>query len=206
MRLFDRYLIVVFGLVTLTGIAMTLLHGGSGPERLARIHDVPRRVGGWVAAEGAPDDVLPIDPRALEGVRRTYVKDNRVVWVAVAQYHSQNDPRWRPSINLIVPERGAISMRHRLLQVNLDGAATGATPVNLLSVRWPERRVTVIYWYQLGGDTIANDYHLRLRLLLETLLFRHRALFLVRLATAELESPEEFLQVFYPRVTNILVR
>lgn len=205
MRLFDRYLIVVFGLVALTGIATTLLHGGSGPERPALIHDVPQRVGGWVAAEGAPDDVLPIDPRALEGVRRTYVKDHRVVWVAVARYHSQNDPRWRPSVNLIVPERGAISVGHRLLEVNLDGAATGAIPVNLLSVRWPQRRVTVVYWYQLGGDTVADDYRLRLRLLLETLRFRHRALFLVRLATAEPEPPEEFLREFYPRVTDILM-
>ena len=206
MRLFDRYVFVVLGLVALTGVAITLPHREGKPWRTAQIRDLPRQVNGWAAVEGAPDDVLPVDPRALEGVRRTYVKENHVVWLTIARYHSQNDPQWRPLVNLIVAERGAISVQHRLLRINLDGATAPATPVNLLSLRRPERHVSVIYWYQLGKDTIADDYRLRLRRLLDTLLFRHRELFLVRLATAESDSPEEFLRAFYPHVTNSLLR
>lgn len=159
---------------------------------------------GWLAGEGVPEEILPRDPRAQEAIRRTYSKGNRTLWVSVARYRSGNDPQWRPSLNLIVLERGAISVDHDMLRVNADGISGRPTSMNLISVRRPDQRISVVYWYQLGGKIIADDYRLRLKLFFDTLLFRRQGLFLVRIATVGSEWPEEFLRAFYPQLMRIL--
>lgn len=204
MRIFDRYLLVLLGLVALAGLAISLPRWEGEARRAEPIHELPQRFDGWVAAEGAPEEILPSDPRALETVRRTYAKEGRRVFLAVGRYRSSNDPQRRPSLNLIVPERGAISVERDLHQIALEGAPGRVIPVQLVSLQRPEWQVSVVYWYQLGEQTIAGEYHFRIAHFLDTLLFRGREVLLVRLARIGNESPEAFLRAFYPELINLL--
>lgn len=203
MGLVDRYLAALFGLLALVGLAVALPRGEGAPRRGAPLDGLAREAGGWVAVEGAPEEILPSDPRALEAVRRTYARGGQTLWLTVARYRARNDPQWRPSLTLIVPERGAISIRHELLRMTLDGVAGRTAPVHLLSLRRPDRRIWVFYWYQLGDQPIADEYRLRLQLFMDTLLFRRRELLFVRMATASSERPDEFFRAFYRQLTSM---
>lgn len=204
MRIIDHSLLVLLGLVGLTGLAITLPLGEGQPRLAAPIDALPQQFDGWVAVEGVPEEILPHDPRALQAVRRTYTKEGHTVHLVVARYPSRNHPEGRPSLNLIAPERGAIAVQHDLLWIPLDGVPGRMIPVQRLLLKRPERPISVVYWYQLGEETIAGHYRFRLALFLDTLLFRRREVLLVRAATIGSERPEPFLWAFYPRLLKIL--
>lgn len=205
MRIFDRYLLVFLGLVALAGLAVLVPRQAGEPSPGASIHDFPQRLDGWVAVEGVPEEILPSDPRALATVRRTYAKEGLKVYSAISRYRSRNNPQWRPHLNLIGPERGAISVEHDPLQITLDGVHSRAIPVKSLAVRRRARQVRVVYWYQLGEQTIAGDYDFRLVHFVDTLLARRRELLLVRLATTDGDRPEAFTRAFYPQLMKIVL-
>lgn len=204
MKILDRYLLTLLGLAGLAGLAISLPGGEGELLQAALVHELPPRFDGWAAVEGVPEEILPSDPRALETVRRTYAKEGHTVFLAVGRYRSLNDPQRRPSFDLIVLERGAISVERDLYQIALDGLPGRVIPVHLLLLRRPERQVSVVYWYQLGEQTVAGEYRFRIALLLDTLLFRRRELFLVRLATIGNEWPEAFLRALYPQLIQIV--
>ena len=205
MRIFDRYLLIFLGLVALAGATIIFPRAEGEPHGAAPIHELQQRFDGWVAVQGVPEEILPSDPRSLATVRRTYARDGLTVYIAISRYRSTNNPRWRPMLNLIGPELGAISVEHNLLQVTLEGVPPRDIQVHFLSLRRPTRKVSVGYWYQLGEQTIAGEYHFRLTHFADTLLFRRRELLLVRLATIDAEWPEEFVRAFYPQLMKILL-
>lgn len=204
MRILDRYLLTLLGLLVLTGLAITLPRGEIEPRRAPPIHELPRRLDGWFAAEGVAEEILPRDPRAIETIRRTYAKEGQMVYLAIGRYRPWKDAHGRPAFDLIVPESGAIAIERHLTRVPLEGIPQPGIPVQLLSVRRPERHISVVYWYHLGEDTIAGEYRFRLAQLLNTLLFRPQEVLLVRLAMTGPEWPEEFLRRLYPDLVGML--
>ena len=204
MKIFDRYLLALLAIVALAGVAITLPQREGEPHQPAPIRDLPRRFDGWISVEGIPEEILPSDPRALETVRRTYTREGRTVFLAVGRYRPWNDPQWRPLADLIVPERGAISVERDLHQIALEGPRGRVIPVRLLLVRRPERQVSVAYWYQLGEETVAGEYRFRAAHFLNTLLSRRREVLLVRLATIGTEWPEAFFRLCYPHLIDIV--
>jgi EpsI family protein len=205
MRLFDRHLVVLLGLVALTGIALALPRLADDSDA-AGLRLPPPVVDGWIATDSVPEDVLPLDSRAREAARWTYSREGHAVFVSVACYRSSNDPEWRPSINQIAPERGAISVDHARLALSLDGVADGPVTVSRLSVRRPNRELSILYWYQVRGKTIEDGLQLRLALLASALRLRGQDVWLVRIATPAPGRPEEFAREFYPQLVKALSR
>lgn len=191
------------GLVALVGVAIAVPRGEDEVPAIQTI-DLPHRVGAWVGVNGVPEKILPSDPRGLAVIRRTYTEGSHTLWVAVTTYSSHNHPLKRPSIDLIVSERGAVSVSHTRLTVDLNGSTVQAISVNLLSVRRPERQFAVVYWYLLGGTAVTGEYELRARLFLNTLLGRREKLMLARVATVGTPPPELVLKEFHSYLSRSL--
>ena len=212
MRLLDRYLVTLVVLLGLAG-GLAYLPARMSPQEATRpISRFPMILGEWVGSYGAPSDLLPSDPRAKEDARWTYRNGNQVVWVAVGLYDSRNDPQTRPSINLILPGRDVSGIERTVLPMQLNGAGETSTPVNQIIVTMATARLGMLYWYQLGPRSIADEYRFRLALFLNTLLGKEERLALVRVATAgvagqesqRLAAPEEFLRMIYPELMRAL--
>ena len=206
MRLLDRYLVTLVVLLGLAG-GLAYLPARMSPQEATRpISRFPMILGEWVGSYGAPSDLLPSDPRAKEDARWTYRNGNQVVWVAVGLYDSRNDPQTRPSINLILPGRDVSGIERTVLPMQLNGAGETSTPVNQIIVTMATARLGMLYWYQLGPRTIADEYRFRLALFLNTLRGSKERLVLVRVATVadvgqegtRPSTAEKFLRAFYP--------
>ena len=204
--LVDRYLLALFGLLALAGLLAALPRGEGDPHFGAPLDSLSREIDGWVGVDGVPEGILPRDPKASGSVRRTYRRSALTVWVVVARYASGHDSQRRPSLNLIVPERGAISVDREVRTLALTDRRVPALRVNVISLRRPERQTSVVYWYQLGPTTIADYYSLRLQLFIDAVRSRRRGLGLVRLAMAGPgpQWPEEVLQAFYPPLSTLV--
>ncbi|MGH7393552.1 MAG: exosortase-associated EpsI family protein [Candidatus Rokuibacteriota bacterium] len=204
----SRQLIVLLTLVAVTGGALAL-----GPRERAeappvRLDRLPAFLGGWIAVNGASEDILPIDPRAVQSIRRTYTRNGHAVLLSVARYPSWNHPDHRPLFDLIAPLHGAGEVAYETLPVHVNGVpgrSAVAGPVNVLSLKRRSRPLAVAYWYQLDNEPITDEYGLRLRLFADTLRNRPRVFALVRLAAEQRVDLADFLQAFYPRLRDLLV-
>jgi EpsI family protein len=173
---------------------------------------LPLAIGEWIGSPGVPSEVLPVDPRARESGRWTYRNGERLVWVGVDLYDSRNDPQSRPSIIYIAPERDAARLQLGEREVWLGGGDGLTIPVSQVTVTRSSGNLAVLYWYQLGPKSVADEYRFRFALFLDTLLGRNERLALVRVATrvepGELASSpmtaERFLQTFYPVLMKVL--
>lgn len=190
MRVLDRYLLTFLGIVVLTGIVVV------SPRRpdeapLPPMGAPPLELHDWVGADGAPDDVLPIDERAVDGFRRTYRKQGATVWLAVSRYRATG-PLVRPAIKQIAALRGASAVTRSMLTIHPNGVPGASRSVGVISLTRGGRGYRIVYWYLLDGDLVIDDYALRLRLLLDGLRMRPRNLVLVRVATGN-DAPAEAL-------------
>jgi EpsI family protein len=204
----SRQLIVLLALVVAAGGALVARPRERDEPAPVRADRVPSLVADWIAAEGASEELLPTDPRAIRTLRRTYSRDGHAVLLSVASYPSWNHPDHRPLAHMIAPTQGAAEMASETLRLNLAaeaGGRDGSVSVNLLSLQWRTRQLAVAYWYQLDDEPIANEYGLRLRLFVATLRGRPRALTLIRLAGRQRPDVTQFLEVFYPRFRDLLV-
>jgi EpsI family protein len=197
----DRHFLALLALLVATALVTTgaALRGEGRPHRLPppiSARDVP----GWMANDGAPEDIVPSDSRAVRSVRRTYSRGDQTIWLVLARYHSLARPTSRPALNRIVDEASWTISRGRM---SLDGpsAASGPGP-NLLSLTRPGRTVTVAYWYELDGDLISSEYRLRLCLFLNTLAGRSPALLLVRIASDSPGGVAAFARAIRPVPTH----
>lgn len=200
----DRHLLVFFGLLALAGVAISLPGSEPAVSHELWLERLPLHIDGWTARTGAPETILPTDPRAVETVRRTYSNDGRTVWLSVAAYRSRNHPERRPSLNHIAPEAGATTVMYDRRRIDLPGSPQAA--IGRISVERKARRVSILYWYQLGERPIVDEYQLRFRLFVNTLLGHQPPLVLVRLATEGTEAPPAFVRALPPHLVTILSR
>lgn len=190
---FDRRLLGFLGLIVLTGTLVMLPRSADYAQ--APPISPPLEVDGWVGTEGAPDDVLPVDERAGGGVRRTYRKAGSTVWLAVSHYPAATGPLARPAIRQLVSLRGASGVTRTTLAIHPNGVPGTSRSVGLISLRHGGRDYSIVYWYQLGGDLVIDDYALRLRLLIDGLRMHSRGLVLVRVASNNEPPAEALLRV-----------
>jgi len=172
---------------------------------VAPLVTLPSEAAGWRGVEGVPGNVLPVDPRAIGGQRRTYVRDGQSVWLAVGRYGLSNDPQHRPLPDHIVAAPGNNAIVHeetRLPLLGVAGPSARTVTMNVVALRRGDRPLLVGYWYQLGDDPITGEYALRFRRFLDALRGRHRPLTLVRIAAGERATLEAFLQAFHPHLVQ----
>lgn len=194
----DRHLMIVLLVVALAGTAIMLPTGGTGATSRVSIQSLPRAAAEWMSVDGAPEDIVPREPNALEAVRRTYTDGTSTVWVVVARYGSMADPRRRPLLASIIPAHDPTKSSRDRPRIALNGSHDGQV-VNRF-VQNGARHVSLVFWYQLGSDVVVGDYQLRSHVLFDGLVGRHRDLLLVRVATVGPDPPEKLLRALYPQI------
>ncbi len=175
---------------------------------------VPRRLAGWVAAEPGEASVLPMDPGAPEHLARAYDKDGQRVWVSVDYYPNQAEGRRTPARSLLFPGQGWSDLSEQEVSVPLPGGAERLA-ATLVLMRSRDRRLAILYWYQLQGRGIASDHWYRATLLYNRLVRGRADGALIRIATAMPETTgaaealavhEDFIRVFHPDLLRKLPR
>jgi EpsI family protein len=144
---------------------------------------LPTAFGAWVAADGVPEDILPLDPNEKLSVRRTYREGDQLAWVSVGLFVGQDDETRRASINRIYPQRGVNRIEPVPFAVSLAGS--NASPITLPTViiHQGSRRLLVTYWHQLGNRAYGGEYRFRLALMRDLIFTRRADTLLVRIAT-----------------------
>lgn len=162
------------------------------PTWLPPVVSPPERLGRWIAEVGAPEDVLPEDPRSLLTFRRTYRQGRRTVWIAVSYYPFFGTPERRPDVTLIAPST-AVAVHAQADPKRLsNGRPRPMPPVNLIALTRGSSSLHLAYWYQLGPHAFRSEYALRLRLLWESTIGRPQPLVLVRAASLTLDDLRDF--------------
>lgn len=175
---------MLLALVGGTGAGLALVPEGRETGGHPAFHAIPLELGGWTSVDGAPDWALPRDPNEQVGIRRTYRRDDRVVWASVAHFARQDDPKRRQSLDRVYPEANVSRIDRIVLPVALNGATNGWVSVPVVIGQRGEERLVVVYWHQLGPRAYGSEYGYRLALMRETLLRRQTDVVLFRLAIA----------------------
>jgi EpsI family protein len=199
----DRHLGILLGCIAIAGAAIVVPNGRQGPTRPVSVDTLPRTAAQWVSVDGAPDAVVPRDERALQALRRTYSDGTSTVWLAISRYGSMSDPRKRPVLDAVIPPLDPTRSTKDHARIALDSPRDGPVVLNRVVIRKPEGELSLMFWYQLGGDVIASDYQLRLRVLLDSLVGYQRDILLVRLATNGPPPPEGLFRALYPQIVAL---
>jgi len=203
----SRHLIALLVLLAATAAGLALSERDHHPGPSLQFHRLPTILDGWIARDGVSEEVLPIDPRAVQSLRRTYFRDGHAVMLSVARYPSWNHPEHRPLLDFIAPMRGAGVVALDTVRVDIGAGPDGApaaVPVNVVSLQRRGRPLAVAYWYQLDSESITSEYGLRLQLFLDTVRGRPRAFALVRIAADQPPHLAEFLRAVHPRLADLL--
>jgi EpsI family protein len=185
-------LLVVLGLVGLAGAGLYLVPPVREPRSPAVLYALPAAVGAWTSIEGVPETTLPVDPKEVGSVRRTFQRGKQTAWVTVALYGRQDDPRRRASLNHLYVERRSGRVDRLELPVALNGTPDTRIALSGRLVTHGPERILVAYWYQVGRRPLGNESGFRLALMRSILLSRQADSALVRIAVPlrEGERPE----------------
>ena len=198
-------------LLSLAGGSLLFPHGEAEIALVAPFESFPATLKGWTGSNHAPQDVLPMDPRVPEHLFRSYHNGPQTVWVSVGYYPSQEEGRRPPAQDLLFPSHGWSALTARPVRIPLDEPRS--IPANLLVMRTADRRVVILYWYQIQRRSIASDHWYRAILLFNRLVRRRSDGALVRIAApvpdradpgAVVGGLNEFIQAFYPELVRIL--
>jgi len=172
-------LAILLGLIGATAVAIGVAPGVREGQWGAGLDALPTAVAGWTSTAGAPEWALPVDPNEKAAVRRTYRRAGQVLWVSVALFAREDDPKRRGSIDRIFPEANTSRIDRVAIPVILNGAA----PVQLPAVVGYRQggALAVVYWRQLGRRVYGDDYRYRLALMRKVLFRRQADAILVRL-------------------------
>ena len=172
-------LAILLGLIGATAVAIGVAPGVREGQWGAGLDALPTEVAGWTSTAGAPEWALPVDPNEKAAVRRTYRRAGQVLWVSVALFAREDDPKRRGSIDRIFPEANTSRIDRVAIPVILNGAA----PVQLPAVVGYRQggALAVVYWRQLGRRVYGDDYRYRLALMRKVLFRRQADAILVRL-------------------------
>jgi EpsI family protein len=173
---------LLLGLIGLAAAAVALVPAVSEQRPQALLFLAPT-LPGWIPTEGAPEWALPPDPAERTAVRRTYERGADTVWVSVALFTGQQDPKRRVAINRIYPERNTVRIDRLPFALALNGSPSH--PLGLPAVlvqRSEEQRLLVVYWHQMGGRAYGGEYAHRLALTRDIVFARRADSVLVRIA------------------------
>jgi EpsI family protein len=174
---------------------------------------LPAALGAWRDAGDVPADMLPSDPHVQDTLRAGYRRDGDTVWVAVGHYADTAEGSRPLAEELLFPGRGWTELTTREVTIPLEGARS--LPANLLVTRTADRRVALLYWWQIGAGSVASDHWYRTILLYRRLLRRPAGAALVRVAAAVPDAGDPaaavaaataFIRVFYPELLSRFAR
>ena len=206
-----RFVLVTVALFVLSGTALALPRSARDMPLPQPLDAIPTALGEWRPAAPPSDEILPRDPRATDSLARGYTDGTRTSWVAVGYYPNQTDTRRPATGNLVYPSSGWTDLSSETVSIPLSGAP--ALPANLILVRREDRRVVILYWYQLPGGTIGSDHLYRARLMWNRIVHRRADGALVRVAAAVppdgspaqvIAQQAEFLEAFLPELSRRL--
>ncbi len=206
------FLVTVVLLIT-AGAALALPSGVRDVPLTRPLDAIPDVLGAWQPAEPPPDEILPRDPRAAQSLARGYSHGARLAWVAVGFYSNQTEGRRPATRSLVFPSSGWTDLSEEIVSLPMTGANGRALPVNLVVVRRGDRRVAILYWYQLAGSTIESDHFYRAQLLWNRIVHRRADGTLVRVAipvpvdvspSALIADHTEFIRAFVPALARSL--
>ena len=206
------FLLVVAVLASAGAVVMMPARGSSTTAALAGDLHAPDVVG-WTGDAGVPAEVLPLDAAARAHRLGTYRRAGSTLWLAVGHYPDERDGQRPAAHDLLFPAHGWSDLTERREHIALgDGRSLAA---NVLVMRTPERRLVIMYWYQIGELGIASDHWYRTRLLGKRLVGARADSALVRLASevpggsdpaAVIEMEKQFVASLYPTLLHQLSR
>ena len=197
MRRLYGHLVVVVGLACLTGLVVALPRSYARPDERRVLERIPQQLGLWAARPGPA--ILPEDSRSIESLSREYSDGRRTVWLATARYTGQNGPDQRPALDTLAPHHSVSRVSRGAIDLTPVGLPLRARDV---TVRFHDHGLRIWYWYTLDGRLIGNEYSLRFWLALNTLLRRDRELLLIRAASADDDSPADFVRELAPALAR----
>lgn len=152
-------------------------------------HDVPLRkpfasfplqVNGWYGKEFGFDDAVLDKLKVSEYMSREYAKPPRQVGFYVGYYTAQREGAQIHSPKHCLPGGGWRSVSERKVSERLPGFG----PVHYAESVYQkgDDRQVFIYWYQLKDATVTGDYGLKLRMIVNSLLYRRNDGAFIRLS------------------------
>ena len=210
-----RFFLVAMALLAAAGAALALPRDAREVRLAVPLEAIPTVLGPWRPAEAPPEDLLPADPRAAESLLRGYTNGAVTSWVAVGFYPKQTEDRRPATGSLVFPGSGWTDLSEEAVRIPLGGPGGGTMSANLVLVRRGERRVAILYWYQLQGSSIDSDHLYRAALLWSRVVRRRADGALIRVATpvpaggssaTVVAEQAEFLRAFLPALWRSLPR
>jgi len=169
----------------------------------------PTQLTDWRVTD--PEDLLEVDPSAPRHLFRTYRHGDTTVAVSVEYYPSQEEGRRPAAQRLLFPRSGWSDLSETSLRIATG--EHGSIPATLVMMRTPTRRIAILYWYQIGRESIASDHWYRAFLVYHRLFHRRSDGALVRIATPVPDGADptrvvarqtEFVRAFYPALLRSL--
>lgn len=196
--------------VVVAAALLAFLPGGTPPVLPARgLESLPRAIGEWREVPTPPGHAMPTDPGVTHEVSRTYERGGASVWLSIGYYASLAPGRHPEAQRMVMPGQGYTDLSVRTIAIPLGADMLAA---NLVVMRLPDRTLSTLYWYHLGGRGVASDHGYR-ALLLWNRLWRHRSnVAVVRVvspigrsdADSVLAAQSDFVRALYPELRRSL--
>jgi EpsI family protein len=168
-----RRFAVAIALLALTAVLLYLPGHAREVPLTGSLYSIPLHLGGWTASNDPPPDLPSLDPAAREQATLAFRHGNEVVWVSVFYYPLNSEERRGRGRDLVLPRRGWSDLAERSLEIPL-GPGVQPLSADLVSIRVHGQPLTILYWYQVRGHSLASAHGYRLALLYNRL-FHHRA-------------------------------
>lgn len=151
--------------------------------------EFPLQANGWSGKDYGFDEVILDKLKVSEYLSREYVKPPRLVGLYVGYYTAQREGAQIHSPKHCLPGGGWRSVSERTLTADVPGFG----PVHYAESVYQkgDEQQVFIYWYQLKDATVTGDYGLKLRMILNSLLYRRNDGAFIRLSAPVRGSVEE---------------
>jgi EpsI family protein len=201
-------------LIGATAFAISRPTGATGRPLRGSLEFVPATIHDWRSGGAPPSDALPEDTRAPHRLVRTYQKGALPIWVSVGYYPLQDTTKRPPARELLFPRSGwtHLSEQSVALPVAADDRSSELN-ANLVLMTTGGRRLTILYWYQIGQRAVGSDHWYRAAVVYNRLVHGRADGALIRVASpvpdgmsvdAVLGQQTQFLRVFLPEILRRL--
>jgi EpsI family protein len=206
LRVYSAAALVLIGLA---GI-LPWLSDRTPPVQLARpLISVAHTAGGWEEMGAPPADAMPLDPGVVSHLYRTYRRGNDVVWLSVGFSPSLASGKHPQAQKLVLPAHGYAELTAEPVDIALD---RGTLTANQLVMRAANRQVATLYWYHVGGRSVAGDHAYRALLLYNRLWHRRSDVALIRVVSPVpgpdpapvIAAQADFVRALYPELRRSL--
>ncbi len=204
------YRFFVVYLLLLGGIFFIYYHKDVSVPTSQPLVEIPLRIGTWqmVSQEQFDENTLAV-LKPTDYLSRVYVDDKKNRVSFYLGYHGGG------------PDSGPIhSPKHclpgsgwQLLSTRVKGLAVGAKNISMVQAVYQngDAKELFLYWFQVRGESITNEYILKLSEIKNSILYSRRDSAFIRISVSfedDLEAAvavgERFIRDFYPEIASAL--